>query len=155
MRTTRRPSAPSARSHRRGLRSWWRNRVCLLAVLAFGVLACGGPQFSISGTITLASNLNRKAVQENSVLFVVALNRGGVPVAVRRIVNPQFPVSFTMTPEDLIVPAPKGQEPLLLRVQMNSHGNVGTPLRGDLEGALPDPVSPVSHGVHIVIDRQV
>lgn len=137
------------------------SRFRLFAVLAFGVLACGaltacgGPQFSISGTITLASNLNRKAVQENSVLFVVALNRGGVPVAVRRIVNPQFPVSFTMTPEDLIVPAPKGQEPLLLRVQMNSHGNVGTPLRGDLEGALPDPVSPVSHGVHIVIDRQV
>lgn len=127
----------------------------LVFCLSLALSACGGPRFGISGTITLASNLRHKASQENSVLFIVALNRGGVPVAVRRIVNPQFPVTFTMTPEDLIMPAPKSQEPLSLRVQMNTHGNVGTPLRGDLEGHLADPVAPVSHGVHIVIDRQV
>ena len=125
--------------------------------LAFAGVLLGGcrkADFKVSGTITIASNLQRRAPEINSVLFIIAKNRGGIPVAVRRVVNPQFPVSFTLTPEDLIVPQPASGEPLILEVEMNTHGNVGSPVRGDLEGQHPGPVNSGSH-VDIVIDRQV
>jgi len=131
----------------------------LLILGAVSVLACGcralSSDFRISGTITMASSLQGRAPRTNSVLFIIAKNMGGIPVAVCRIVNPRFPLSFSLTPEDLLVPAAPPQAPLVLQVEMNTHGNVGAPARGDLEGTGPDPVEPVERGVHIVIDRQV
>ena len=131
----------------------------LLFLGAIAALACGcralSSDFRISGTVTIASSLQGRALPNNSVLFIIAKNTGGIPVAVCRIVNPQFPVSFSLTPEDLLVPAAPPQAPLVLQVEMNTHGNVGAPARGDLEGSRPDPVTPVERDVHIVIDRQV
>ncbi|MEK7859134.1 MAG: hypothetical protein AAB320_08340 [Elusimicrobiota bacterium] len=124
-------------------------------LLVFALAACGQGEFRISGTITIASQLRPKVPEANGVLFVIAKNRGGVPVAVRRIVNPQFPVSFTMTAEDLLVPELKGAGALRLEVQMNTHGNVGAPVKGDLGGVHLDGVRPRERGVHIVIDRQL
>jgi hypothetical protein len=89
------------------------------------------------------------------VLFVVAKNKGGVPIAVKRIVNPQFPVEFEIGPDDLVVPGSHPADVLNLEVEMNTHGNVGHPVKGDLEGIDPDPVYAGDHGVHIVIDRQI
>lgn len=123
--------------------------------LLFGLAACGRGEFRVSGTITIASHLRHSLPQANAVLFVIAKNRGGVPVAVRRIVNPQFPVSFTMAPEDLLVPELKDSGALRLEVQMNTHGNVGAPVKGDLGGAYSDAVRAGVRGVHIVIDRQL
>ena len=129
-----------------------------LAPLALAAAAgCGafGSRFVISGTITIAAPLRSRAPRSNMVLFVVAKNMGGVPVAVGRIVNPQFPVKFTLTEEDLLVPGSRPKDALQIEVQMNTHGNVGRPVKGDLEGFLPDPVYPGERGVNIVIDRQV
>ena len=126
----------------------------LAAALAAGCRSLSR-DFRISGTITVAAPLQGKAPRNNSVLFIVAKNMGGVPVAVRRIVNPQFPVSFTLAEEDLLVPGSRPKDPLLLQVQMNTHGNVGMPVRGDLEGNHPDPVHSGERGVHVVIDRQI
>ncbi|MBI5631525.1 MAG: hypothetical protein HY921_11655 [Elusimicrobia bacterium] len=124
------------------------------ALLLGGCSLIAGP-FSLSGTITIAAPLQNKLPRNNSVLFVVAKNQGGVPVAVRRIVNPQFPVSFSLGQEDLLVPGSRPQGPLSLHVQMNTHGNVGKPIKGDLEGKLPDPVRAGERGIHVVIDREV
>lgn len=86
-------------------------------------------------------------------LFIIAKNRGGVPLAVRRIVNPQFPVDFRLGPEDLVVPGTRPAEVLRLEVEMNTHGNVGRPAKGDLEGSFPDAVYSGDRGLHLVIDR--
>lgn len=137
-----------------------KRRAALAAVfltVAAAVLAWAWPrrEFRISGTITLASSLRAKSAQANSVLFVIAKNRGRVPVAVCRIVNPHFPQVFTLSQSDLIVPGSRPSGPLTLHIQMNSHGQAGAPLPGDLEGASGDTVSPGDGGVHIVIDREV
>jgi hypothetical protein len=42
-----------------------------------------------------------------------------------------------------------------VEVEMNTHGNVGHPVRGDLIGIYPDPVYSGERGVHVVIDRQL
>ena len=133
-----------------------RRRLLLLILTAGLSSACGSlsRDFLISGTITMAANLQAKIPHNNSVLFIIAKNMGGVPIAVRRIVNPQFPVSFSLTADDLLIPGARPKTELLLQVQMNSHGSVGTPSHGDLEGVHPDPVSPREQGIHITIDRQ-
>ena len=126
--------------------------ILLVACLALG---CRRGEFHISGTITVASSLQHKMPAENSVLFVIVKNRGGVPVAVRRIVNPQFPVSFEVGARDLLVPELRGRDALLIQVQMNTHGNVGAPVRGDLQGDHPDAAYQGENNIHIVLDRQL
>lgn len=128
-----------------------------LALLSLALLAvgCRRGEFRVAGTITLSSNLQHHLPKENAVLFVVVKNRGGVPVAVRRIVNPQFPVEFEVRPQDLLVPELHGHDGLLLQVQMNTHGNVGAPVKGDLAGDHPDLVYPGEKTVHVVIDRRL
>ena len=134
-------------------------RRTLLAALSIAPLVAGcriiSHDFRISGTITVAAHLQRKIPRNNAVLFIIAKNMGGVPIAVHRIVNPQFPLSFLLTPEDLLVPAAPPRAPVRIEIQMNSHGNLGPPIRGDLEGSPPNPIYPGERGLHIVIDRQV
>ena len=88
-------------------------------------------------------------------MFIVAKNLGGVPIAVKRIVNPQFPVAYTLTTEDLVVPGIHPKDTLRIEVQMNTHGNVGMPGKGDLAGSRLDPASSGDRRVHIVIDHQL
>lgn len=88
-------------------------------------------------------------------MFIVAKNLGGVPLAVKRIVNPQFPVAYTLDADDLVVPGTRPRDALKVEVEMNTHGNVGSPVRGDLAGAYPEPVYSGDRSVHIVIDRQL
>jgi hypothetical protein len=86
-------------------------------------------------------------------LFVVAENEGGVPIAVKRIVNPAFPAAFAMGSEDLLVPAVRRREPLKIHAEMNTHGDVGRPRPGDLEGDAPGTALPGAGGVVVVLDR--
>ena len=128
----------------------------LALILASALLAaCGRGEFRLSGTVTIASALRRKAPRDNTVMFIIARNRGGVPVAMQRIVNPQFPVKFTFGPEDLIMPDVPADTPLEIEVEMNTHGRLGQPQRGDLEGRHPSPVFPGDWRIHIVVDRQI
>ena len=71
-------------------------RVSALALALAAALpaACGRGEFRLSGTVTIASALQHKSPRDNAVMFIIARNRGGVPVAMQRIVNPQFPVRF-------------------------------------------------------------
>lgn len=128
-----------------------------LAVAALALTACAFPfgEFKISGEITVAAPLVSELPRENSVLFVIVKNLGGMPVAVHRIVNPQFPVAYEITKDDVLVPGYRPKGPFRVFVEMNTHGNVGKPSRGDFEGASPDTVSTRQSRVHIVIDREL
>jgi len=117
--------------------------------------ACSRGEFRLSGTVTIASALQHKAPRDNAVMFIIARNRGGVPVAMQRIVNPQFPVRFIFRSEDLIIPEVPADTPLDIEVEMNTHGRLGQPQRGDLEGRHPSPVFPGERRIHIVVDRQI
>jgi len=130
-------------------------RALALALAAAALAACDRltGDFRLSGTVDVAAALRARAPKTNAMLFVVAENEGGVPVAVRRIVNPDFPAPFTMGSEDLLVPAVRRGEPLKLHAEMNTHGDVGRPRTGDLEGDLAGPVRSGAAGLSLVLDR--
>ena len=127
-------------------------------VLALAAAALGGcnlltGDFSLSGTVDVAPRLRSRAPTTNAMLFVVAENEGGVPVAARRIVNPIFPAAFAMGSEDLLVPQVRRREPLKVHAEMNTHGNFGRPRAGDLTGDAPGLWAPGDAGVKVVLDQ--
>ena len=125
----------------------------VLALAALGGCNLLTGDFSLSGTVDIAPRLRERAPKTNAMLFVVAENEGGVPVAVRRIVNPEFPAAFAMGPEDLLVPKVRRREPLKVHVEMNTHGDVGRPQPGDLQGDAPALTVSGATGVAVVLDK--
>jgi hypothetical protein len=130
-------------------------RVLAVALAAAALSACDllTGDFRLAGTVDVAPRLRDRAPKTNAMLFVVAENEGGVPVAVRRIVNPEFPADFTMGTEDLLVPAVRRRERLKVHAEMNTHGDIGKPRPGDLTGDRDGIVLPGESGVKIVLDR--
>ena len=123
------------------------------AVLLSGCELLTG-DFRVTGTVHLAPILSERAPKNNVALFLVATNEGGVPVAVHRIVNPEFPASFEISHHDLLVPALRRHEELSLHVEMNTHGAIGAPRPGDLTGRVLGTIRSGSRGVRVLIDRQ-
>lgn len=130
-------------------------RALLLAAAAAAAAGCGllPSNFRLNGVVDVAPALRARVPRDNGMLFVVAKNRGGVPVAVLRIVNPDFPAEFHMDPADLIVPALGRGEPLTVTAEMNTHGDVGHPRPGDLLGRAPGVFRPGDDGVKILLDK--
>lgn len=91
--------------------------------------------FRISGTVEISETLKSSLPGPNSMLFLVALNEGGVPVAVKKVINPVFPVKFEMTPSSLIMPDLLTRK-LFLNAIVNTHGQLNSPRRGDLRGEV-------------------
>lgn len=127
------------------------------AALAAAALLAGceilTPDFRLAGEVDIAPELAARTAKTNGVLFVVARSEGGVPLAVHRIVNPEFPAPFTMGPQDLLVPGIRRNEPLHLSVEMNAHGNLGQPKSGDLAGRLASPVRPGTRGLKLRVEE--
>jgi len=144
----RRAVEPSARPGRM-------RRALALALAAGALSGCDllTGDFRLSGTVDLAPGLHDRAPKTNAMLFVVAKNAGGVPVAVQRIVNPDFPAPFDMGPADLLVPAVRRREPLTVHAVLNTHGDIGAPRAGDFAGAAPGPIVSGARDVAIVLER--
>lgn len=134
-----------------------RSAAGLTAALFLGLSGCGifAKAFQVSGTVTVAAHLQAKIPRTNAVLFIIIKNGGQVPVAVRRIVNPEFPLDFSLREEDLIVPGASPAGPLTIEAQLNTHGNVGSPAKGDLGGVGRRPVRGGERGVRVLIDREI
>lgn len=129
-----------------------------LAALALACAALSGcdffsADFRLSGTVDVVARYRDRVPKENAMLFIVAENAGGVPVAVHRIVNPEFPAEFRMGPSDLLVPSLSRRELLKVHAELNQHGDVGTPKPGDLEGDAKGEIHPGDGGVTLVLDR--
>ncbi len=130
-----------------------------LVFLALAAAVSGGCElfatdFRLSGTVDVAPRLRDRLPKENVMLFIVAENAGGVPIAVHRIVNPEFPAAFRLGPSDLLIPTVRRREPLKVHAEMNTHGDVGTPKPGDLEGDAKGELFPGMGGIRVVLDLQ-
>ena len=128
-----------------------------MLVLLLGC-ACAGPfqrSFRLSGGITASPQLQKKTEHPNLMLFIVAVNAGGIPVAVKRIVNPKLPIDYQIGQEDLVLPGKSWQGPLQVKVYVNTHGQVGLTLQGDLTGGHPGPVHSGERDVDVVIDSEI
>ncbi len=128
----------------------------LLAAAAFLAWRLGYPYalkyfFRISGTVSVAQELLPNLPGANSMLFIVARNESGVPVAVKKVISPVFPVKFEMTSSNLIMPDLLTRM-VYLDALVNTHGQLGVLRRGDLKGTRQDRVRFISKNIEITLD---
>ncbi len=144
---------PPAAGAARGLAG----RLGPLLFLSFCAACAPGAQnaFTLRGSITAPPRLQKRAEKPNSVLMIVATNSAGVPVAVKRIINPRFPLHYTMNENDLLLPGPIWQGPLTVTVHVNKHGRLGIQRKRDLRGYHRGTARSGDRSVDIVIDQEV
>ncbi len=109
--------------------------------------------FLVQGTAQITSDLAERAAKPNTMLFLVARNEDGVPVAVQKIINPVFPLDFRLTPSDLIMPDILTKK-IYLEAFLNSHGQLGALKSGDLTGSVKKPVFVFTKHHALIIDTQ-
>lgn len=131
----------------------------LIAAAAASVIACAfclarsvsEGRFNISGTVTVPDRLVRMAQSDNNSCAIIVKNEADVPVAIKRVVNPKFPLQFTMGEEDLLAESLDGA--LKLEVQINNHGQLGLVKQGDIFGSSETMIKPNSKNVLVQADK--
>ncbi|MFC1679777.1 hypothetical protein ACFL2T_06155, partial [Elusimicrobiota bacterium] len=101
-----------------------RGVAAVLLATAFAVAGCSGSSrdFHLSGSITATPRVLKSSAKPNTVLHVVATNNAGVPVAVKRIINPALPLRYTIDEDNLVLPGPVWKGPLTVTVHVNMRG---------------------------------
>ncbi len=131
----------------------------LVAAAAASVVACvfclartvQEGRFNISGTVNVPERLVKVAQANNNSCSIIVKNEADVPVAIKRVVNPKFPLNFQMGEEDLLAPELEGN--LKLEVQINSHGQLGVLKEGDIFGSSQDMIKPNAKNIIVQADK--
>lgn len=86
--------------------------------------------FNLAGKVEVAPRLLKSAQANNVSCSIIVKNEADVPVAIKRIINPTFPLDFSMDKSDLLIEGYQGN--LKVEVQINSHGKLGVLQSGDI-----------------------
>ncbi|HOX23932.1 MAG TPA: hypothetical protein PLL10_10735 [Elusimicrobiales bacterium] len=133
-----------------------------LAVLAAVLAVCAGyfmwsewrSAFNISGIISVSPRLVRDAAKPNTECFIIVRNTVDIPVAVKHVINPVFPMQFSVKKEDLLLPNAY-KDTLKLEVQVNRHGKLGSLQPGDMLGRSSEMLSHNTRGVQVTVDKMI
>lgn len=110
----------------------------------------------ISGTISIDPKL-KSAVDPNAALFVIARAAGpasGPPLAVQKIDNPVFPVTYSLGPENVMLEGTPFKGKVNLSVRLDKDGNPVTRAAGDVTGEYrKNPVEVGTAKADIVLDQ--
>ena len=115
----------------------------------------GGPA-PIQGRIELAPEL-ALARPDAGVLFVIARPQavqGGPPLAVLRIPNPEFPLEFSIGPEDVMIPSMRFEGAISLSARLDADGNAMTRGSGDISSQVEEPLAPGATGVKLFLTER-
>ncbi len=131
----------------------------LLAAVLVSVIACvfcatrkvQEARFYITGTVEVPERLTKVAQADNNSCSIIVKNAADVPVAIKRVVNPKFPLSFELKEEDLLASNVEGN--LKLEVQINNHGKLGVIKEGDIFGSAENMIKPTSKDVLVQADK--
>lgn len=108
-------------------------------------------RFNISGTVNVPERLARMAEADNNSCAIIVKNEADVPVAIKRVVNPKFPLEFSMGEADLLAASLDGA--LKLEVQINSHGQLGVVKQGDIFGSADGLIKPNDKNIIVQADK--
>lgn len=125
--------------------------VSLLICAFCAVRTVSEGRFNISGTVTVPERLARQAESANNSCAIIVKNEADVPVAIKRVVNPKFPLEFTMGEKDLLAESLDGS--LKLEVQINNHGQLGLIKKGDIFGSAEGMIKPTSKDILVQADK--
>lgn len=104
-------------------------------------------RFEVAGTVQVPERLLQLAEADNNSCAIIVKNEADIPVAIKRVVNPKFPLEFTLGEEDLLTENVEGD--LKLEVQINRHGRLGIIKEGDVFGTAEGLVTAHSKGVTV------
>jgi cytochrome c-type biogenesis protein CcmH len=80
--------------------------------------------------------------------------RGGPPLAVLRIPSPDFPLAFSIGPENVMIPSMQFTGAISLSARLDEDGNAMTRGAGDISSPTVEPLSPGATGIKIVLSEQ-
>lgn len=107
----------------------------------------------IEGRIELASEL-AGARPEAGVLFIIARHQGmqgGPPLAVLRLANPEFPLEFSIGPENVMIPSMRFEGAISLSARLDADGNAMTRGSEDISSQVEEPLAPGATGVELLL----
>jgi hypothetical protein len=107
---------------------------------------------SISGTIALAPELVGK-VDPSGVIYVIARQGPGPPLAVARLQVAALPVVYALTAEHVMMPGMAFEGELNVSARLDRDGAVGPPQPGDVEGATAGAVKVGDSHADIVLNQ--
>lgn len=108
-------------------------------------------RFNITGTVTVPQRLAKVAETDNNSCAIIVKNAADVPVAIKRVVNPKFPLNFELVEDDLLATDVAGD--LKLEVQINNHGKLGVIKEGDIFGTAENMIRPNSKDILVQADK--
>ncbi len=115
------------------------------------------PKAAISGTIVLAPS-RKGDVAPTDTIFLVARRIADNPtargtlVAVKRLSAASFPIPFTLSAHDMMIPTGAFDGEVSLSVRVDKDGDPMTRRKGDVIGGLPK-VSVGARGVKLTLDQ--
>jgi hypothetical protein len=115
------------------------------------------PKAAISGTVELAP-ARKGDVSSSDVVFLVARRIADNPeargtlVAVKRLSAASFPIPFTLSARDMMVPTGSFDGAVSLAVRVDKDGDPMTRRKGDVFGTLPK-VSVGARGVKVTLSQ--
>jgi hypothetical protein len=109
--------------------------------------------FIISGRVEVSDRLLKQATAANVSCSVIAKNEADVPIAIKRVVNPAFPLAFSIDKNDLLIDSFAGN--IKLEVQINAHGNLGVLKAGDIFGADEEFYTAGRKDIVLIADKMI
>lgn len=109
---------------------------------------------TVSGMIRLDPKV--KDMDSKATLFIIARPAGaggGPPLAVKKIDQPIFPLSYVIGAENVMMQGTPFTGKINLSVRLDKDGNPTTRTPGDLIGSYQEPVDVGSENVDIIIDQ--
>jgi cytochrome c-type biogenesis protein CcmH len=110
----------------------------------------------IRGIVSIDPKLKTK-VDAKAALFIIARpanSAGGPPLAVKKVDRPVFPVSYTLGPENVMMPGASFSGKVIISARLDKDGNPMTREPGNLVGEYKkNPAEVGSERVDVVIDQ--
>jgi len=109
----------------------------------------------ISGQITIDAKL-KGSIDPNAALFIIArpAGAGGPPLAVKKIDKPVFPLTYSLSQENVMMQGTPFTGKINLTVRLDKDGNPVTRTPGDMTGDYKkNPVDVGAKKVDVVIDQ--
>lgn len=110
----------------------------------------------IRGAVSIDPKL-KKQLDSQAVLFIIARpasSSGGPPLAVKRVEQPSFPVSYSLGPENVMIPGTSFTGKVAISARLDKDGNPTTKEPGNLTGEYKkNPVEVGADKIDIVLDQ--
>lgn len=108
---------------------------------------------TIRGVVRVAPVLAEKAKGKAAIFIIARGSRPGPPLAVMRILNPSFPLEFTMSEQNVMMQGAAFTGEVSLIAKLDGDGKVGTQ-PGDIFGGARGPVQVGARDVEIVLSQE-